>query len=133
MIYVDANILANSLLLDLCRERQARYCTLLLTRSQKRRGGTYQIYCIYLRWPNKAGSQRPVPCSNQGFILLLQPNENGEAYGRRLYVAHLIPITRLKVFCLHAQKAEAKSLHARYYLGTTSKKVCFSHLEGICL
>lgn len=133
MIYVDANILANSLVLDLCREKQARYCTLLLTRSQKRREGTYQIYCIYLRWPNKADSQQPIPCSNHGFILLLQPNENGEAYGRRLYFALLIPITRFKVFCLHAQRTEAKSLHARNYLGTTSKKVCFSHLESIRL
>lgn len=93
----------------------------------------YQIYCIYLCWPNKAGSQPPVLCSNRGFILLLQPNENGEVYGRRSYFALLILITRFKVFCLHAQRAEAKSLHACNYLGTTSKKVCFSHLESICL
>lgn len=130
MIYVDANILANSLL---CRERQAKYSAPPLTRSQKRREGTYQFYCIYLPWPNKAGSQQSVPCSNHGFILLLQPNENGEAYGRRLYFAVLTLITRFKVFCLHAEGAEAKSLHACNYLGTTSKKVCFSHLESICL
>jgi len=133
MIYVDANILANSLLLNLCRERQARYCTLLLTRSQKRREGTCQVYWIYLRWPNKAGSQQSIPCSNRGFILLFQPKVNGEAYGRRLYFALLIPITRFKVFCLRAQRTEAKSLHAHNYLGTTTKKVCFSHLESIFL
>lgn len=97
------------------------------------REGTYQIYCICLCWPNKAGSQQPIPFSNHGFILLWQPNENGKAYDRRLYFALLVPITRFKVFCLHAQRTEAKSLHACNYLGTTSKKVCFSHLESICL
>jgi len=37
VIYEHANILASPLLLDLSGERQARYCTLLLTRSQRSR------------------------------------------------------------------------------------------------
>lgn len=142
VIYEHANILASPLLLDLSGERQARYCTLLLTRSQRSRKTHTRFTTYTFIGQTRQAANSPLHASAMATSCFCSQIEWRGVWWKVIFCTFLILIRRFRgVFCcccyffglFTAERAETKSLHALNCLGATSKQVCFSHLEDICL
>lgn len=98
VIYEHANILASPLLLDLSRERQARYCTLLLTRSQRSRKTHTRFTAYTFIGQTRQAANSPLHASSMAASCFCSQIEWRGVWWKVIICTFLIHIRRFRGF-----------------------------------